>query len=87
MAKNDPVGDNARRGAVRDRSQVFNPTRPGPSATPATVASWTKRRTASPSRASARSTSSQHAARETGQRSTFIRPAGLTLRGVEYGTC
>jgi hypothetical protein len=26
MAKNDPVGDNARRGAVRDRSQVFNPT-------------------------------------------------------------
>ena len=25
MAKNDPVGDNARRGAVRDRSQVFNP--------------------------------------------------------------
>lgn len=25
MAKNDPVGDNARRGAVRDRSQVYNP--------------------------------------------------------------
>lgn len=25
MAKNDPVGDNARRGAVRDRSQVHNP--------------------------------------------------------------
>lgn len=25
MAKNAPVGDNARRGAVRDRSQVFNP--------------------------------------------------------------
>lgn len=25
MAKNDPVGDNARRGAVRERSQVFNP--------------------------------------------------------------
>lgn len=25
MAKNDPVGDNARRGAVRDRSQVQNP--------------------------------------------------------------
>ena len=25
MAKNPPVGDNARRGAVRDRSQVFNP--------------------------------------------------------------
>lgn len=24
MAKNDPVGDNARRGAVRDRSQVQN---------------------------------------------------------------
>ncbi|TAL98654.1 MAG: hypothetical protein EPN73_01635 [Paraburkholderia sp.] len=24
MAKNPPVGDNARRGAVRDRSQVFN---------------------------------------------------------------
>lgn len=26
MAKNAPIGDNARRGAVRDRSQVFNPT-------------------------------------------------------------
>ena len=25
MAKNDPVGDNARRGAVKDRSQVQNP--------------------------------------------------------------
>lgn len=25
MAKNSPVGDNARRGAVRDRSQVYNP--------------------------------------------------------------
>lgn len=25
MAKNNPVGDNARRGAVRDRSQVYNP--------------------------------------------------------------
>lgn len=25
MAKNPPVGDNARRGAVRSRSQVFNP--------------------------------------------------------------
>lgn len=25
MAKNPPVGDNARRGAVRDRSQVYNP--------------------------------------------------------------
>ena len=25
MAKNAPVGDNARRGAVRDRSQVYNP--------------------------------------------------------------
>lgn len=25
MAKNAPIGDNARRGAVRDRSQVFNP--------------------------------------------------------------
>lgn len=25
MAKNDPMGDNARRGAVRDRSQVQNP--------------------------------------------------------------
>lgn len=25
MAKNSPVGDDARRGAVRDRSQVFNP--------------------------------------------------------------
>lgn len=24
MAKNAPIGDNARRGAVRDRSQVFN---------------------------------------------------------------
>ena len=24
MAKNDPVGDNARRGAVKDRSQVQN---------------------------------------------------------------
>ena len=35
MAKNDPVGDNARRGAVRDRSQVFNPTNQ----------TWTKRDT------------------------------------------
>jgi hypothetical protein len=25
MAKNPPTGDNARRGAVRDRTQVFNP--------------------------------------------------------------
>jgi len=25
MAKNAPVGDNARRGAVRDRSQTHNP--------------------------------------------------------------
>ena len=25
MAKNPPVGDNARKGAVRERSQVFNP--------------------------------------------------------------
>ncbi len=25
MAKNAPIGDNARRGAVKDRSQVFNP--------------------------------------------------------------
>ncbi len=25
MAKNPPVGDNARRGAVRDRSQTHNP--------------------------------------------------------------
>lgn len=25
MAKNPPVGDNARKGAVKDRSQVFNP--------------------------------------------------------------
>ena len=33
MAKNDPVGDNARRGAVRDRSQVYNPK----------TETWTKR--------------------------------------------
>ena len=26
MAKNKPIGDNARVGAVKDRSQVFNPT-------------------------------------------------------------
>nr|WP_294860514.1 hypothetical protein [uncultured Fluviicola sp.] len=25
MAKNDPTGDNSRKGAVRDRSQVLNP--------------------------------------------------------------
>ncbi|MDD2240953.1 MAG: hypothetical protein PHI93_09895 [Kiritimatiellae bacterium] len=25
MAKNPPVGDNARRGAVRNRSQILNP--------------------------------------------------------------
>lgn len=25
MAKNAPTGDNARRGAVRDRSQTYNP--------------------------------------------------------------
>ncbi|WP_322008030.1 hypothetical protein [Paraburkholderia tropica] len=25
MAKNPPIGDNARRGAVRERSQVYNP--------------------------------------------------------------
>ncbi|WP_285412937.1 hypothetical protein [Variovorax sp. efr-133-TYG-130] len=33
MAKNDPVGDNARRGAVKNRSQVLNPT----------TNNWTKR--------------------------------------------
>jgi hypothetical protein len=35
MAKNAPIGDNARRGAVRDRSQVFNPL----------TQNWTKRDT------------------------------------------
>lgn len=35
MAKNAPIGDNARRGAVRDRSQVFNPV----------TQTWTKRDT------------------------------------------
>lgn len=35
MAKNVPIGDNARIGAVRDRSQVFNPTNQ----------TWTKRDT------------------------------------------
>ncbi len=35
MAKNDPVGDNARRGAVKDRSQVQNPQN----------GNWTKRDT------------------------------------------
>lgn len=35
MAKNQPIGDNARRGAVRDRSQVYNPTNQ----------TWTKRDT------------------------------------------
>lgn len=25
MAKNSPTGDNARKGAVRDRSQAYNP--------------------------------------------------------------
>jgi hypothetical protein len=35
MAKNPPIGDNARRGAVRDRSQVFNPV----------TQTWTKRDT------------------------------------------
>jgi hypothetical protein len=34
MAKNPPIGDNARRGAVRDRSQVFNPQ----------IQTWTKRK-------------------------------------------
>jgi len=33
MSKNAPIGDNARRGAVRDRSQVFNPH----------TGTWTKR--------------------------------------------
>jgi hypothetical protein len=33
MAKNPPIGYNARRGAVRDRSQLFNPHNE----------SWTKR--------------------------------------------
>jgi hypothetical protein len=33
MAKNFPPGDNARRGAVRDRSQVYNPL----------TENWTKR--------------------------------------------
>lgn len=33
MAKNAPIGDSARRGAVRDRSQVFNPL----------TQNWTKR--------------------------------------------
>lgn len=35
MAKNPPLGDKARRGAVRDRSQVFNPQ----------TDTWTKRDT------------------------------------------
>lgn len=35
MAKNNPVGDNARVGAVRDRSQTFNPK----------TETWTKRDT------------------------------------------
>jgi len=35
MAKNDPTGDNARRGAVKDRSQVLNPK----------TGNWTKRNT------------------------------------------
>ncbi|MES2354374.1 MAG: hypothetical protein V4568_08210 [Pseudomonadota bacterium] len=35
MAKNKPVGDNARVGAVRERSQVFNPLNQ----------TWTKRHT------------------------------------------
>ncbi len=35
MAKNDAVGDNARRGAVKDRSQVQNPQN----------GNWTKRDT------------------------------------------
>ncbi len=26
MAKNPPIGDNARKGAVKDRSQTYNPT-------------------------------------------------------------
>lgn len=33
MAKNAPIGDKARKGAVRDRSQVFTPL----------TQSWTKR--------------------------------------------
>jgi hypothetical protein len=35
MAKNTPMGDNARKGAVRDRSQVFTPL----------TQNWTKRDT------------------------------------------
>ncbi len=35
MAKNPPTGDNARRGAVRDRSQTYNPV----------TETWTKRDT------------------------------------------
>lgn len=35
MAKNNPVGDNARVGPVRDRSQTFNPK----------TETWTKRDT------------------------------------------
>ena len=35
MAKNAPVGDNARRGAVRERSQTYNPV----------TETWTKRDT------------------------------------------
>lgn len=35
MAKNAPIGDNARRGAVKDRSQVQNPI----------SGNWTKRNT------------------------------------------
>ena len=33
MARNPPIGDSARRGAVRERSQVFNPL----------TQNWTKR--------------------------------------------
>ncbi len=35
MAKNPPTGDNARRGAIRDRSQTYNPV----------TENWTKRDT------------------------------------------
>lgn len=35
MAKNAPIGDKARRGAVRDRSQTYNPV----------TETWTKRDT------------------------------------------
>lgn len=56
MATNPPKGDGHRNGAVRDRSQTYNPSNQRwTNGMRKPAVSWIRRRTANPSRASVRS--------------------------------